>query len=82
MIEGRINKLDLTHRTALIVDGSGKEYSVKFPERMNVEVIEDETVGTMGGELEDLEEGFEVEVELASRSEDGTYVCDSVVCLS
>jgi hypothetical protein len=82
MIEGRITKLDLENRSAVIVEETGTEYAVTFPERMNVEIIEDETVGTQGGELEDLEVGFEVEVELASRNEDGSYICDSVVCIS
>ena len=82
MIEGRITKLDLGNRSAVVVGEDGKEYAVTFPERMNVEIVEDETMGTQGGELEDLEEGFEVEVQLASQNEDGSFVCDSVVCIS
>jgi hypothetical protein len=82
MIEGRIAKLDLKNRSAIIVEESGVEHAVTFPERINVEIIEDETMGHQGGELEDLENGFEVEVELASQNEDGSYVCDSVMCIS
>jgi hypothetical protein len=47
-----------------------------------VEVIEDETVGLMGGELEDLEEGYEVEIEVASINKDGSIICDSIACVS
>ena len=55
MIEGRIRHLDVANRTALIVEENGNEITVNFALRTNVEVIEDETVGLMGGELEDLE---------------------------
>ncbi len=82
MIEGRIRKIDHANRSATIVAESGEEYSVTFPERMNVEITEDETVGLMGGELEDLEEGYAVEVQVASRQKDGTFICESVVSLS
>jgi hypothetical protein len=82
MIEGRITKLDLENRSAVIVLDDGTEHAVKFPERMNVEIVEDETMGHQGGELEDLENGFEVEVELASQNEDGSYICESVMCIS
>jgi len=82
MIEGKINKLDLVNRTAVLEDATGKEITLKFPERMNVEICEPETMGTMGGDLEDLEQGFHVQVDVASTQDDGTHVCDAVVCLS
>jgi hypothetical protein len=82
MIEGRIKNLDLANRSALIVEGNGNELTVKFALRTNVEVIEPETVGLMGGSLEDLEEGYEVEIEVASLNEDGSIICDSITCVS
>ena len=83
MIEGRIKHLDIANRSALIVEGkNGNEITVNFALRTNVEVIEDETVGLMGGELEDLEEGYEVEYEVASINEDGSIICDSIACVS
>lgn len=82
MIEGRITNLDLQNRSAVIVQEDGTEHAVKFPERMNVEIIEDETMGHQGGELEDLENGFEVEVEFASQNDDGSFNCESVMCIS
>ena len=74
MIEGRIKHLDVANRSALIVEGDGNEIQVSFALRTNVEVIEDETVGLMGGELEDLHEGYEVEIEVASTIPDFTSV--------
>ena len=82
MIEGRIKSLDIVNRSALIVEGNGNEIAVNFALRTNVEVIEDETVGLMGGELEDLEEGYEVEFEVASVNDDGSIICDSIACIS
>lgn len=82
MLEGTINKLDLKNRSAVILDEQGNEITIRFTERTNVEVAEDETVGTVGGELEDLEEGFLVELELTARNEDGSFYCDSVYCIS
>ena len=82
MIEGRIRHLDVANRTALIVEENGNEITVNFALRTNVEVIEDETVGLMGGELEDLQEGYEVEIEGASKNEDGSIICDSIACVS
>jgi len=82
MIEGKINKLDIPNRQAVIERLDGEEVTVRFPERVNVEISEPETMGTMGGELEDLEVGFLVQVELTQTKDDGTCYCGSVVCLS
>ena len=82
MIEGRISRLDLENRSATVVEENGNKIQVNFALRTNVEVIEDETVGLMGGELEDLEEGYHVEIEVASTNEDGSVVCDSIACVS
>ena len=68
MIEGRISQLDLENRSAVVVEENGNQIQVNFALRTNVEVIEDETVGLMGGELEDLEEGYYVEIEVASKN--------------
>ena len=54
MIEGRISQLNLDDRSAVIVEENGNQIQVNFALRTNVEVIKDETVGLMGGELEDL----------------------------
>lgn len=82
MIEGKIINLDLANRSAVILGEDGNEIPVKFAARLNVEIIEPETVGLMGGDLEDLEEGYEVEVELASKNDDGSFICDSIACIS
>ena len=82
MIEGRISQLDLENRSAVIVEENGNQIKVNFALRTNVEVIEHETVGLMGGELEDLEEGYYVEVEVASTNDDGSIMCDSIASVS
>jgi len=82
MIEGRISQLDLENRSAVIVEENGNKIQVNFTLRTNVEVIEDETVGLMGGELEDLEEGYHVEIEVASTNDDGSIICDSIASVS
>lgn len=82
MIEGRIKKVDVARRTAVITTENDKDIAITFPERVNIEVAEPETMGTMGGELADLQEGFYVEVEVAAQDADGRWSCDSLVCVS
>jgi len=82
MIEGRISQLDLENRSAVVVEENGNQIQVNFTLRTNVEIIEDETVGLMGGELEDLEEGYHVEIEVASTNDDGSIICDSIASVS
>ena len=45
MIEGRISRLDLENRSAIVVEENGNQIQVNFALRTNVEVIEDETDG-------------------------------------
>ena len=77
MIEGRIKHLDHANRSAVIVEDNGNEIKVKFASRTVVEVIKDGTL--MGGELEDLKEGHEVEIEVSSSNDDESIICDSIV---
>ncbi len=58
MIEGRIKKVDVARRTAVITTEDERDITITFPERVNIEVAELETMGTMGGELADLQEGY------------------------
>ena len=82
MIAGRIKELDVANRRGIITTHDGGEVAVTFPDGAVIEVAEPETMGTMGGELSDLQEGFEVEVEVAERSADGDFPCASLVCVS
>ncbi len=81
MIEGRIKKVDVARRTAVITTEDDRDITITFPERVNIEVAELETMGTMGGALEDLQEGYYVEVE-GVQDADGKLSCDSLVCVS
>ena len=80
-VEGRISKLDGANRVAVISTEDGKEVTLKFPERVNIEIAEPATMGTMGGTLEELKEGYLVEVEVEAHA-DGTCLCSSLVCIS
>ena len=82
MLEGTIRKLDLDNRTAVIAVDDGKELTVKFPEGLVIGVSELETVGTMGGDLEDLDVGYIVEFEVHDHQEDGTCTCLSLESIS
>ncbi|RMF87511.1 MAG: hypothetical protein D6736_12640 [Nitrospinota bacterium] len=82
MISGSIKALDVTRRRAVIAGRDGQEIVVTFPEGAIIEVAEPETMGTMGGELSDLQEGFWVEVEVAEQDAEGNCRCTSLVCVS
>ncbi|MFQ5853197.1 MAG: hypothetical protein ACE5JU_21775 [Candidatus Binatia bacterium] len=82
MIEGRIKTVDVANRTAVITTEDDKEMVITFPEDADIEVAELETMGTEGGELTDLQEGYYVEVEVGAQDSDGRWSCDSLVCVS
>jgi hypothetical protein len=82
MIEGRIKKIDLAQRTAVITTQEDLDLVLTFPEGANIEVREPTTMGTMGGGLEDLQEGFFVEVELGAHDANGKCACASLICVS
>ena len=82
MLEGTIRKLDYENRTAVIAVDDGQELTVKFPEDIVIGVSELETVGTMGGDLEDLEVGYLVEFEVHDHQKDGTCTCVSLESIS
>ena len=54
MIEGRIKKIDLAQRTAVIVTQDDHDVVLTFPKGANIQVREPTTMGTMGGNVEDL----------------------------
>lgn len=82
MIEGRIKTVDVARRMAVITTQAGEDVTITFPERVNIEVAEPETMGSMGGDLADLQEGFSVEVEVGGPDPEGMYACASLVCVS
>ncbi len=82
MIEAQIKKIDLARRTVLIATQDNREMTLTFPDGANIEVREPTTMGTMGGGLEDLREGYFVEVELRAQDTNGACACASLVCVS
>ncbi len=79
--EGTVRKLDRAKRTAMIETSDRKEVTLRFPEDLIIEVAEEETMGTVGGSFEDLQEGYLVEFE-HTELEDGSGVCSSLTCIS
>lgn len=82
MIEARIKKIDLASRTVVIDTNDQGELTLSFPPGANIEVHEPATMGTMGGDLTDLREGYFVQVELGARDGQGACACASLVCVS
>jgi len=82
VIEGQIKKIDLAHRTVMITTQDNQELTLTFPKGANIEVTEPSTMGTMGGDLEDLKEGYFVEVQLGAHDSDGKCSCASLICVS
>jgi hypothetical protein len=82
MIDARIKKIDLTRRAVTVTTHDQQEITLTFPEGANIEVTEPATMGTMGGTLEDLREGYFVQVEFGPHDHEGTCSCVSLVCVS
>ena len=82
MIEAQIKKIDLAQRTVTIKTQDNQELTLTFPKGANIEVTEPTTMGTMGGDLQDLKEGYFVEVELGAHDAEGKCSCASLVCVS
>lgn len=80
MTEGRIRKIDPGHRSAVIDTDDGQELTLTFDDNTNIEVIDPATGGSMTGNLEDLKEGYWVQV--AFREQDGRFCCSSLISLS
>lgn len=80
LTEGRIRKIDLRRRLAVIDTNDGQELTVTFDGNTNIEVIDPATGGNMTGSLEDLKEGYWVQV--AFREQDGHFCCRSLISLS
>lgn len=81
MIEGKITSIDLERRTVGIMTRSGERLELAVPASLIVEICEPGSMGTTGGALEDLEEGYLVELDVESHA-DGTHTCASLVCVS
>ena len=82
MVEGTISKLDLARRSVVIVATDGREYTVSIPADANIEVSELETVGTVGGTIEDLEVGFHVAFDAQDHQPDGSCTCITLESIS
>lgn len=82
MLEGQIRNLNRAERTAVVVTRDGEEVTVLFGPRAHFEVCEHATMGHRGGTLDDIGEGYLVQVEVQSRNDDGTCNCGTLISLS
>lgn len=82
MIEARVKKIDVMQRIAVVTTADDRDIILTFAEDANIEVREPTTMGTMGGTLEDLREGYFVEIELGADHTGGQCACASLVCIS
>jgi hypothetical protein len=78
---GQIRTVDVANHRAVIALDDGREVTVTFSPGANIEVVEPCTLGTMGGTLEDLKEGYWVEATLHEHA-DHACSCTSLVCVS
>jgi hypothetical protein len=82
MVEGHIRKIDRAGRTAVIVTRDGKEVPVQFGPHSRFEVCEPASGGLQGGTLDDIGEGYLVQMEVHSHNGDGSCNCAALVSLS
>ncbi|MBI4081583.1 MAG: hypothetical protein HY423_03125 [Candidatus Lambdaproteobacteria bacterium] len=82
MIIGKISKLDVVSRTAVIRTEGGEEYSISVPEAASIAVCEPCTMGTKGGELGELEVGYWVRASIGEICSDGTRTCTTLESIS
>lgn len=80
MKQGTIKKLDLTNRQATVEMEDGQEVLLHFDSASNIEISEDETVGLITGELADIGEGYQVELDTHEVA--GRHYCRTMVCIS
>lgn len=81
MIDAQIRRIDLERRTVVVATEDGREFTLDIHEDTNVEVREPTTLGTMGGSLADLREGYWVQVAFEEQA-GGHCHCSSLVSIS
>jgi len=82
MVEGHIRGINRTERRAVIVTHDGREVAVQFGPQAHFEVADLATMGHRGGTLDDIGEGYLVQMEAYSRNEDGSCNCESLISMS
>lgn len=72
--------MDVANSQATVEMEDGEEVLVHFDSASNIEISEDETVGLITGELADIGEGYQVELD--THEVDGRHHCRTMVCIS
>lgn len=78
---GQIRRIDPASRVVVVALEDGPEVTLTVPPGANVEVVEPCTLGTMGGTLADLKEGYWVDAAVPADA-GSACECRSLVCLS
>ena len=79
MVKGHIRKIDRLARTAIIETREGKEVPVQFGPHSRFEVNEPASGGLMGGTLDDIGEGYLVQIDVHSHNSDGSCNCAALI---
>jgi hypothetical protein len=82
MITGKISKLDLESRTAVIQTEGGEQYTVQVPASASIAVCEPCSMGLMGGELGDFAVGYWVRASIGEYCGDGLRTCMTLESIS
>ena len=82
MLEGKIRKLDVAERLLVVETHDGRQVTAKVPEHANIEVSEPNTMGTMGGTLEDLDVGYLVQLDVHDATDDHPCTCFKILSVS
>ncbi|MFQ5912062.1 MAG: hypothetical protein ACE5JS_02660 [Nitrospinota bacterium] len=80
MVEAQIKQVDRFRRTVMVKTADGRELSLRIGDDTDIEVMEWETAGNEPGSLEDLHEGYLVDVDFTEA--DSGCACHSLVCIS
>ena len=80
MVEATVKRVDVAGRTLVIEVADGREVSLVFRDDTYIEVMEPATTGRIAGSLEDIHEGYLVEVEFTEG--DSPCACRSLISIS
>lgn len=81
MIDARIRTIDVPGRTVTVTTEDGRDVTLAVHDDANIEVLEPATMGMMRGTLDDLREGYWVQVAFDEHA-GGPCHCSALVCVS
>ena len=82
MVEGTIRSINHVERTALLETRDGRKVPLQFPRDAHIEVTEPCSGGTQGGVLEDVGEGYIVQVDFHEHGTGENCHCINLISIS